>query len=436
MSKSFSTTRRDFLRTAASLAGAATLPLLIPRSVLFAADQPGANDRIGIGYIGVGRRAQQLMKLPKAAKFIAVSDVSLPQAEKIGEKLKCKHFQDYRQMLELKELDAVMVASPDHWHALHTIHACQAGKDVYCEKPLTLTVREGRTMVEAARKYNRVVQTGSQQRSLTLNRHGCELIRKGVIGKIHTVIASNYPSPWNVRLPGQPVPAGLDWNAWCGQVEPVPFNQDIFVSRSNPGWISMQPFSGGEMTGWGAHGLDQIQCALNKDDGGPVEIWVEGEKFAPPTLTKPHTYEDGNLRCMHPIVFFRYADGPVVKMVTHPQNAGGVFIGEKGQILLDRNKYQVDPVELDAQPADHKLPFTLTPHFQNWFDCMRTRQRPVADVEIAHRTATLCHLGNIVRWVGRKLTWDPVQEIFPGDDEANKYLSRPMRKPYQLPEVI
>jgi predicted dehydrogenase len=437
MAKSFSATRREFLRKAAALAGGSIgLPFLIPQRVLSAADRPGANDRIGIGYIGVGRRAQQLMNLPKAARFIAVSDVSLPLAEKVGAKLKCKHFQDYQRMLDLNELDAVIVATPDHWHALHTIHACQAGKDVYCEKPLTLTIREGRAMVEAARKHKCVVQTGSQQRSLILNRHGCDLIRSGVLGKIHTVIASNYPSPWNAKFPGQPIPQDLDWDAWCGPVELVPFHQDIFVSRSKPGWISLQPFSGGEMTGWGAHGLDQIQWALDKDDSGPVEVWAEGDKFTPPTFTEPHKIEDGNAKCIHPLVYFRYADGPVVKFETVARTAGAIFIGEKGRIQLDRNKYKVDPVELDSEPADPKLKFTLAPHLQNWFDCMRSRERPAADVEIGHRTATLCHLGNIARWVGRKMTWDPVQETFPGDDEANRYLSRPMRKPYQLPETV
>ncbi|MBN2578849.1 MAG: Gfo/Idh/MocA family oxidoreductase [Pirellulales bacterium] len=450
MHKSLKATRRDFLRTGGLLVGSCVvLPTLIPRSVLASVGRPGANDRIGIGYIGAGRRARQLMNLPPERQFVGVSDVSLPRAKKAAAQLKCKAFQDYRRMLELKELDAVMIASPDHWHALHAVHACQAGKDVYCEKPMTLTIREGRIMVAAARKYGRVVQTGSQQRSLTPNRHGYDLIRKGVIGKIHTVIASNYPSPWDAQFPGQPVPQGLDWDAWFGPTEPVAFHNDIFISRANPGWISLRPYSGGEMTGWGAHGLDQIQWVLGKDNSGPVEIWVEGARFTPPTFTGPHKIEDGNARCAHPKVFFRYADGPIVKLENtyctgryskppkpgEGPDAGAVFLGEKGKIIIDRNLCRVEPAELDADPVDPRIKFTLTPHFRNWFDCIRSRERPVSDVEAGHRTATLCHLGNIARWVGRKLTWDPVQEIFPGDEEANRSLSRPRRKAYEFPDI-
>jgi predicted dehydrogenase len=241
----------------------------------------------------------------------------------------------------------------------------------------------------------------------------------------------------------------MDWDAWFGPTDPVPFHKDIFISRAKPGWISLRPYSGGEMTGWGAHGLDQIQWVLGKDDTGPVEIWVEGERFSPPTFTGPHKAADGNARCVHPKVFFRYADGPLVKLehtyrtgkyskppkADEGPDAGAVFLGEKGTITIDRNLCKVDPVELDADPVDSDIVFTLTPHFRNWFDCIRSRKRPVADVEAGHRTATLCHLGNIARWVGRKLTWDPVREIFPGDDEANRYLSRPRRKAYEFPEI-
>jgi predicted dehydrogenase len=449
MSQTLFPNRRDFLRTGAALAGSCiALPTLIPRGALAAEGRPGANDRIGIGYIGAGRRAQQLMDIPKEGQTVAVCDISLSRAEKIGNKLSCAFFQDYHRLLEQKAVDAVIVATPDHWHALHTIHACQAGKDVYCEKPLSLTIREGRAMVAAARKYKRIVQTGSQQRSMAPNRRGCEMIRNGVIGKVHTIITSNLPSPWEARLPGQPIPDGLDWDAWCGQTVAAPFNNDIFISRSNPGWISLRPYSGGEMTGWGAHSLDQIQCALGMDKSGPVEVWVEGEKFAPPTYTEPGKIDDGNAQCTHPKVFFRYADGPVVKMERifctgrygrNPKpnegpDAGAIFVGEKGKITIDRDFCNVEPAELGNEPPGSVKLDECVEHMQNWFDCIRSRQLPVADVEIGHRSTSICHLGNIGRWVGRKLTWDPVLETFPGDDEANRCLSRPMREGYQLPE--
>ncbi|MBN2578195.1 MAG: Gfo/Idh/MocA family oxidoreductase [Pirellulales bacterium] len=435
MTKSFRVDRREFLRTGAALAGGLALPTLIPHGVLAAADRSGANDRIGIGYIGVGRRAMQLMNLPKESRFIAVSDAYLPRAEEVAKKIRCRSYHDYRRMLEQKDVDAVIIASPDHWHALHAIHACQAGKDVYVEKPMTLTVQEGRKMVEAARKYQRIVQCGSQQRSMGPNIHGSAMVRDGVIGKVHTVVCFNYPSPWEVRFPEQPVPVGLDWDAWCGQVDVVPFNEDIFTPRAKPGWISFRPFSGGEMTGWGAHGLDQIQSALGRDDSGPTEVWVEGEKFVPPTETRPQPFNDGNALCDHPTVFFRYADGPVVKLTDGP-HGGGIFIGDKGRITIDRGICKVVPAGLDTDPEKSKRIRGYKGHFQNWFDCMRSRQLPVADVEIAHRSATMCHLGNIARWTNRKLTWDPVKETFPNDPEANAYLSRPQRKPYQLPESV
>jgi predicted dehydrogenase len=436
MTKSFRLHRREFLRAGGALAGGClALPTLISCSALGTADHPGANDRIGVGYIGVGRRAQQLMNLPKSARFIAVSDVYLPRAKQIAEKLLCDAIEDYHELLDRKDVDAVVIASPDHWHALHAVHACQAGKDVYVEKPITLTIAEGRKMVEAARKYKRIVQCGSQQRSMEPNRHGCAMIRDGVIGKLREVIAHNYPSPWEAKLPGQPLPEGLDWDAWCGQVEVVPFNKDIFTPRAKPGWISLRPFSGGEMTGWGAHGLDQVQWAFGADGSGPVEVWVEGEKFDPPTLTKPEKFTSVNPKCSHPAVFFRYADGPVVKLADGPQG-GAIFVGEKGKITIDRDVCKVEPAELDPYPKKSKRKPWREEHLQNWFDCMVSRKLPAADVEIAHRTTTVCHLGNIARWTNRKLKWDPVKETFPDDAEANQYLSRPQRKPYRLPESV
>ena len=431
-------TRREFLRRSSALAATGlALPTLIPRSVLAAPGQPGASDRIGIGYIGIGRRAQQLLDLPKECQIVAVADVHLKNAGAFAAKRQCQAFQDYRKLLESKEVQAVVVASPDHWHALHSVHACQAGKDVYVEKPMTLTIREGRIMVNAARQYQRIVQVGSQQRSMPANRRGCELVRHGAIGKVHTVIGHNYASPWECAFPGEPVPAGLDWDAWCGQTEPVPFHTDIYISRRNPGWISFRPYSGGEMTGWGAHGLDQVQWALGMDESGPVEIWTEGGKFAPPVYAKPESRQRGEDVCGQPKVFFRYANGVLFKLENGP-DGGAIFMGDKGKITIDRNVCKVEPPELAGPPPgrDAVRPNVGDPHIKNWIDCIKSRERPVADVEIGHRSTTVCHLGNIARWMGRKLHWDPIKEIFPGDDEANGLVQRPQRKPYQLPEPV
>jgi len=328
------------------------------------------------------------------------------------------------------------VATPDHWHVLPSIHACQAGVDVYLEKPLSLTIREGRILVDAVRKYGRVLQTGSQRRCMSGHRRGCELVRNGVAGKIHTVIIMNYPSPWECQLPGQSVPEPLDWDAWCGMTDPVAYHGDIFIQRSNPGWISLRPYSGGEMTGTGAHGFDQIQWALDLDHTGPVEIWSEAGKLLPVVYSRSENRDRGDAQCSRGHrVRFRYANGVTIRLEDNGPAAGGEFIGDRGKIRIGNNVISSNPVDLVHVPADDldvRLP-EINNHIQNWFDCIKTREKPIADVEIGHRSAILCHLGNIARWVGRRLAWDPASETFPGDEQANQYLDRPRRKPYQLP---
>jgi predicted dehydrogenase len=330
----------------------------------------------------------------------------------------------------------VFVATPDHWHALPAIHACQAGKDVYLEKPLSLTIREGRILVDTVRRYGRVLQTGSQRRSMSGHRKGCELVRNGLAGKIHTVIILNYPSPWESDLAGQPVPTGLDWDAWCGMTEPVPYHDDIYIQRSNPGGISLRPYSGGEMTGTGAHGFDQIQWALEMDHTGPVEIWTEGGQLEPVTYAQPESRARGDKLCSQGRrVRMRYANGVTVRLEDNGPAAGGEFIGDQGKIRIGNNTVDSNPEDLaktDPESLKVRLP-QIDNHIQNWFDCIKSREKPIADVEIGHRSAILCHLGNIARWVGRPLRWDPEREIFPGDDEANAHLDRSRRKPYELP---
>jgi predicted dehydrogenase len=428
--------RREFLHRGV-LAGVA-LPCLIPRHVLAADGQPGANDRIGIAGIGIGRQGTvdmtNAMKV-KESRFIGIADVYLPRAQEL-----CKKFgggdavQDYRKILDRKDVDAIITATPDHWRALITIHACQAGKDVYAEKALSLTIREGRLMVEAARKYKRVFQVGSQQRSQAVNRLSCEYIRTGKLGKITEVIGCNYPSPWECAFPSQPVPEGLDWDAWCGPSPLVPFHKELFIPRGNPGWLSFRPYSGGEMTGWGAHGIDQIQGALGMDDSGPVEVWTEGDKYNPPTYTQPEPRKRGEEICRNPTILYRYANGVTVKL-DNGSGGGGIFFGEKGKMDLSRGKVKTNPAEI-GEEITRQAKGQDQSHVQNWIECIKTRAKPVADVEIGHRSISVCHLGNIARWTGRKLRWDPVKEIFPDDPEANQYLDRVRRKPYELPDKV
>lgn len=439
MADSQNINRRRFLkRSMATAAAGVAVPTIIPAHVLAAPGRPGANDRIGVAYIGAGRRANQLMSLPPEGRIVAAADFDLKRAEAVAAKRSCRAYQDYRQMLESKDIDAVFVATPDHWHVLPSIHACQAGKDVYLEKPLSLTIREGRVMVDTVRHYGRVLQTGSQRRSMNNHRLGCELVRNGVAGKIHTVIIKNYPSPWESRLPQQSVPDGLNWDGWCGATEPVPYHDDIFIQRSNPGWISLRPYSGGEMTGTGAHGFDQIQWALEMDHTGPVEIWTEGGKLEPVIYSQSESRDRGNALCSQGRrVRFRYANGIVIRLEDNGPEAGGEFIGDRGKIRIGNNVVDSNPLDLAKTSLDD-LPIRLPPidnHIQNWFDCIKSREKPIADVEIGHRSAILCHLGNIARWTGRKLSWDPDKEIFPNDEEANNYLDRQRRAAYELPVV-
>jgi predicted dehydrogenase len=416
--------RRGFL-------GRAALGLAAPYFV--GARAFGANERIGIGSIGPGRQGRGLLGIP-GGQVVALADVNLPRAEGLATRFKAKAFGDYRKLLELKEVDAVIVSTPDHWHAICSIHACQAGKDVYVEKPMTLTILEGRKMVEAARKHKRIVQCGSHQRSMAANRLGCELVRNGRIGKITKVLGRNYPSPWECALPAQPVPQGLDWDMWCGPTKPVPYNKDLYTPRARPGWISFRPYSGGEMTGWGSHGLDQIQWALGMDEAGPIEVWTEGPKFNPPTYTKPEGRGPGERACSVPTIYYRYP-GDIVMELTKGPSGGGTFIGEKGTIRIDRGRCTSDPPEIAKEPIkdDEIHLYKSNNHKQNWADCIRSRKLPVADVEIGHRSATVCHLGNIARWLsGRKLEWDPAKERFTNDEEANKFLDRERRKPWTI----
>ncbi|PIZ36194.1 MAG: gfo/Idh/MocA family oxidoreductase [Armatimonadetes bacterium CG_4_10_14_0_8_um_filter_66_14] len=434
-------TRRRFLRQAVVAAGGSiAMPYVIPSGVRAAPGQPGANDRLGLGFIGIGRQGGELAGAARrspTAKIVAVADVHRERAEAQGQLLEAEAYQDYRKLLERKDVDAIVTATPEQWRGTICVHACQAGKDLYVEKPMSLTIHEGRLIADAVRKYQRVFQTGSQQRSQKENRLGCELIRNGRLGKLQRIIAHNYPSPWECALPEQPIPAELDWDKWCGPAELVAYNYDIFKSRANPGWLSFRLFSGGEMTGWGSHGFDQVQWALGMDEGGPVEMWTEGPAFDPPTYTAAESGARGNKLCSQPPVFMRYP-GEVVMELGNGPSGGAVFVGENGKLTIDRGKCVSDPPELAKEPLTDKDThlYQSDNHLQNWLDCIKSREKCVADVETGHRSASVCHLANITRRLGRKLQWDPVREQFADDEEANGLLKRPQREKYKTPEPV
>jgi len=405
-------------------AGAAAIPWIVPGGVLAAADRPGANDRVVIGFIGTGGRARQLMDhVPAGGRIVAISDCF---AQRMTETLQqkgtdWKTYADYRKMFDAEKLDAVVVATPDHARVLPCIRACEAGLDVYAEKPLTLTVAEGRVLVGAVRKYQRVFQVGSQQRTMEMNRFACELVRSGGIGKLRVVQGMCYPGPRRYTgLPEQPLPEGLDWDAWCAQTPLRPYHPQLHF-----GWMGWRSYSGGEMTNWGAHGLDQIQWALGMSESGPLEIWPESEG------------PNGK-------VSMKYANGVLVRLeLDRGPAGGGIFVGEHCKIEINRNKFTTNPpdfVKDPPQPATAEIwegpGWIARPHIQNWLDCIKTRERPNADVEIGHRSISVCHLANIARELGRKLRWAPERETFVDDDEANCYLDRPKREGYELPDPV
>ncbi len=425
---------------------------------------PGPNDQVGVGIIGCGRRNGQLAigkggqgKMPKYARIVAVADLNEKRAAQWAAKYECPAFQDYRELLDCKEVDVVIYATPEHWHYLPCIHACQAGKDIYGEQPLSHTIREGRVMAEAVRKYDRVFQVGEQQRSHPLTRKAVELILNGRIGKVQSVVGYNYPSPYECNFPPQPKPKWLDWERWCGPNEVVPYHTDLYLSRVpyhrerypaqpaekyavGPGWMSFRPYSGGELANWGCHGLSMVQWALGMDNSGPVEIWVDpAEKLQEVVYHQPENRDRGDTMTGSPIINYRFANGVVLTLNGTDSRLGGgaTFIGDKGKITIFRGGYECDPQGLDEDPlpSDAVRVYRNDHHMGNFFRCVHSRKDPIMDVENAHRVATLCHLGNIARWLGRSLKWDPEKEVFPGDDEANEYLDIPRRKGYELPEV-
>jgi predicted dehydrogenase len=424
--------RRQWLARAAATSTLMAVPQFIPRRAF------GASERIQLGFIGCKNRGMQNLEgfsivgrqagqwAVDAAALCDVDAKVLAAAARTVEKVARapSTFGDWRRMLERKDLDAVVISVPDHWHALMTIEACRAGKDVYCEKPLTLFVTEGRKMVEVARQTGRVVQTGSQQRSDDRFRLACELARNGKLGRLTTILVGiPRPNHATQAVPDSDPPPELDYDMWLGPAPWRPYN----VNRVHYNFRFFWDYSGGQMTNFGAHHLDIAQWALGMDDSGPQTI--EGTGTFPPQKELCEVTDT----CR---VTFTYANGvQVVLGQQQPDIPDQVtLIGDRGRIHVTRSRITADPPELlkaELGSGDVRLEVSKN-HYQNFLDCIRTRKRPVADVEIGHRTATVCHLGNIAIRLGRKITWDPVREQIVGDAEAAAMLSRPYRAPWKL----
>ncbi len=385
----------------------------------------GAGERPGLGFIGVKNRGMQNLN-PLMKHCVAVCDVdsavmgAASQAVQKATGTAPAAYTDYRRLLEDKNVDAVVISTPDHWHALQTIDACVAGKDVYCEKPLTLTVREGQAMLAAARKHGRVVGNGSQQRSGAEFRLAVETVRNGRLGKLKSVKVGIPGVNFNaVVVPDSSPPSELDYEMWLGPAPQRPYN----VNRIHYNFRFFWDYSGGQMTNWGAHHLDIAQWALGMDAGGPVT--VEGKAAYKPGAyyEVPETF----------LLIYRYADGTELHCGCGPgQQVGTTFEGELGTLFVNRGKIVANPPEL--LPADlPKFPGdTTTLHHKNWLECIKSRALPAADVAIAHRTATVCHLGNIALRSGRPVRWDPAREVITGDAEQSAMLARPYRAPWKL----
>ncbi|MCX8035702.1 MAG: Gfo/Idh/MocA family oxidoreductase [Candidatus Sumerlaeia bacterium] len=420
--------RRHFLKTSAqSAAGAAAAlsgPVIIPRSALGGAGKRPANDRLGLGWVGCGGQgSSDVNKFLRTGQveLVALCDVNRAHAEAAAAKWSSGKaiYTDFRKMLEHPGIDIVEIATPDHWHALISIAAAEAGKDVYCQKPMTLTIAEGRAMVNAVRKHNRILQVGSQQRSEFSFRRACELVRSGRIGKlqyVETKIGGNRTLPWEGF---DRVPEGLDWDMYLGPAPWVVYNRHRASNRFRVFW----DYSGGNMTDWGAHHNDIAQWGLDMDHSGPVEI--EGSGTFPTGVMSECPTE------FH--ATFRYKNGVEVRCTSKGNDV--IFHGTDGWITCNRgNKLIASREEIIKEPLgpnDVRL-YESDDHYENFLECVRTRKLPVCDVEIGHRSVTVCHLGNIAIRLGRKIRWDPEKEQIVGDEEAAHWVSRPMRRPWSI----
>lgn len=430
--------RRQFLgsasRTSLGVAAGLALPNLFLNRTRAATGQ-NPSEWVRVGFIGVG--GQGLSNLGALMKHaVAVCDVDRTRVAAAAERVQqarggeCKMFTDYRKLLDDPSIDAVCISTPDHWHALQAIHACQAGKDVYCEKPLTLTIREGQVLAAIARRTRRIVQTGSQQRSEARFRRACELLRSGYLGRIRSVEVGlpgpNYTDRAKPpRVPDSPPPSELDYDLWLGPAPLRPYNQNRVHYLFRFFW----DYSGGQMTNWGAHHLDIVQWALGLDASGPLRAEGRATYHPEGLFETPETFE----------AIYDYPDGVRVTVQSpHPGRLSGCRFGcDKGVLRVTRGTLETEPEELLAD-APKELPVRLyesNHHHQNWIDCIKTRQAPICDAGIGHRSATVCHLGNIAARTGKVVRWDPVRERMLGDTELAAWGDKPYRAPWKLPAI-
>lgn len=399
----------------------------------------GANERIRLGFIGVGNRGGQLIGAAcnhADMQAAAVCDVYAPYREKWAAELKCPAVGDWRELLDNKDIDAIVIAAPDHWHALMTVAACRAGKDVYVEKPLSYTIREGRKMVEVARETKRIVQVGTQRRSSPMYAQLGELVRAGKVGKVTVSrayrISNMAPAGIGNAADSKP-PADLDWDMWLGPRPERAFNENIAPYKFR--WWKEYSSQNGN---WGVHYFDLLRWLIGET--APVSISAHGGVFAvkdartiPDTMESIYEYGSGHL-----MMFGQYeASGNSMFPYGECElrgTDGTIYAGNRGYLIRQEKpgQFQEDgdrgePVEVKVDEGD-----VTVQHMRNFLDCIKSRKTPNADVEEGHRSTTIAHLGNIALWTKSRIDWDPVAERITNNEAANQYLEYEYRKPWTL----
>ena len=437
--------RRHFLKSTAAISAGLVIPAwFVEETRAHAAFEPSnsPNERPGILLVGCGGMGTgDANAASNFGRVIAVCDVDKNRMGEKAEKFNAEgKYTDFRKALEHKGVDVVINGTPDHWHTLINLHAMRAGKDIYSEKPLTLTIAEGKKLVETARATKRVLQTGSQQRSSPRFRLACELVRNGRVGKLERISTILPTGLSGGPFASKPVPAELDWDFWQGQTPHV----DYVPERCHMTFRFWFEYSGGTLTDWGAHHNDIAQWGNGTERSGPVSIegrvlseQTAGGYTTPSQYEVKYTYANGVIHLCKTTPHEQFTGAPIGNLQPTDERNGIRFDGTEGWIFVNREKIVASRPEILEQelPAGAERLKMSTNHMGNFFDCVRTREAPICEPEIGHRSVSVCHLGVIALRTGRKLNWDPAQEEFVGDREANGYLSREMRKPWSLDSI-
>jgi predicted dehydrogenase len=424
--------RRAFVKATGVAGLVSAFPTIIPSKVLGEEAPSKVLTVACVGVGGMGTSHIQQMVGRKTVRIVAVADVDSYHAKRAAQAINakygtkdCRTTGDFREVTRDPAIDLITVATPDNWHALTALDAIRHGKDVFVEKPLTLTVHEGQVLVAELRKYKRIGQTGTMQRSSEGFHHAAELIRNGRLGKISHI---DVLIPANNRFVGatwnpEAVPEGLDYDFWLGPAPYAPYTSQ----RTHYQFRYILDYAGGQTTNWGAHYLDIAQWALGMDDAGPVEVEGNGVFPSSGLFTSPTRVD----------VRYAYANGVTMRMRTRTDgvyDGNIIFRGDKGTLNVSRSKLKSEPEgilkEVIGDSETHL--YKSRDHFGNWIECVKTRSQPVSDLGIGHKTTNLCNIGNIAMQLQRKLAWDPVKECFADDAMANRMLMRPMRGPWSL----